>query len=100
MSGLKKGAYDAVHALTSYSAKASPELEGIDLAGVIQDFDTYRKAVEAYRPILEREIADKYNAKLINVYTFPSQQLWCNLKDKSITDVSHQGAGGQKDPHL
>ena len=70
MSGLKKGAYDAVHALTSYSAKASPELEGIDLAGVIQDYGTYRKAVDAYRPILEREVADKYNAKLINVYTF------------------------------
>ncbi len=40
MSGLKKGAYDAVHALTSYSAKASPALEGIDLAGVIQDYGT------------------------------------------------------------
>ena len=61
MSGLKKGAYDAVHALTSYSAKASPALEGIDLAGVIQDFGTYRKAVNAYRSILEREVAEKYN---------------------------------------
>ena len=40
MSGLKKGAFDAVHALTSYSAKASPALEGIDLAGVIQDYGT------------------------------------------------------------
>lgn len=40
MSGLKKGAYDAVHALTSYSAKASPAPEGIDLAGVIQDYST------------------------------------------------------------
>ena len=28
MSGLKKGAYDAVHAVTSYAAKASPALEG------------------------------------------------------------------------
>ena len=96
MSGLKKGAYDAVHALTSYSAKASPALEGIDLAGVIQDFATYRKAVNAYRPILEREIAEKYNAKLINVYTFPSQQLWCNLKDKNITSVSLNDLAGKK----
>ena len=96
MSGLKKGAYDAVHALTSYSAKASPALEGIDLAGVIQDFPTYRKAMAAYRPILEREIADKYNAKLINVYTFPSQQLWCNLKDKSIKNVALKDLAGKK----
>ncbi|MDC0987604.1 TRAP transporter substrate-binding protein, partial [Alphaproteobacteria bacterium] len=96
MSGLKKGAYDAVHALTSYSAKASPALEGIDLAGVIQDYDVYRKAVNAYRPVIAREIAEKYNAKLINMYTFPSQQLWCNLKDKSIKNVSLKDLAGKK----
>ncbi|MEK9722669.1 MAG: TRAP transporter substrate-binding protein [Rhodospirillaceae bacterium] len=96
MSGLKKGAYDAVHALTSYSAKASPALEGIDLAGVIQDFDTYRKAVNAYRPILEREVAEKYNAKIINFYSFPSQQLWCNMGDKSIKSVSLKDLKGKK----
>ena len=96
MSGLKKGAYDAVHALTSYSAKASPALEGIDLAGVIQDYDTYRKAVNAYRPVLEREIAEKYNAKLINVYTFPSQQLWCNLGDRSVKNISLDDLAGKK----
>ncbi len=96
MSGLKKGAYDAVHALTSYSAKASPALEGIDLAGVIQDFETYKKAVDAYRPIIEREVAEKYNGKLINIYTFPSQQLWCNLKDKSVTNVALKDLAGKK----
>ncbi len=96
MSGLKKGAYDAVHALTSYSAKASPELEGIDLAGVIQDYDTYRKAVEAYRPIIAREIADKYNAMLLNVYTFPSQQLWCNMGDRSIEKLSLKDLAGKE----
>jgi len=96
MAGLKKGAYDGVHALTSYSAKASPALEGIDLAGVIQDFGVYRKAVDAYRPIIAREIAEKYNAHLINMYPFPSQQLWCNLKDKSIKNVSLKDLAGKK----
>ena len=96
MSGLKKGAYDGVHALTSYSAKVSPALEGIDLAGVIQDFPTYRKAINAYRSIIEREIAEKYNAKLLNMYTFPSQQLWCNMKDRSIKSVSLKDLAGKK----
>ncbi len=96
MSGLKKGAYDAVHALTSYSAKASPALEGIDLAGVIQDYGTYKKAVDAYRPIIEREVAEKYNAKLINVYTFPSQQLWCNMGDKSVKEIPLKSLAGKK----
>ena len=96
MQGLKKGAYDAVHALTSYSAQKSPALEGIDLAGVVQDYGVYRQAVNAYRPIIARELAEKYNAKLINMYTFPSQQLWCNLKDKSIDYVSIKDLAGKK----
>lgn len=77
---LKLGAFDAVHALTSYTSQDAPPMEGIDLAGVIQDFDTYRKAIDAYRPIIARELAAKYNAKLLMMYAFPSQQLWCNFK--------------------
>lgn len=79
---LKLGAFDAVHALTTYTSQDAPPMEGIDLAGVIQDFDTYRKAIDAYRPIIARELASKYNAKLLMMYAFPSQQLWCNIKGK------------------
>ena len=93
---LKLGVYDAVHGLTSYTSQDSPALEGIDLAGIVQDFDTYREAMIAYRPILERELAEKYNAKLLALYTFPSQQLWCNLGDKSVTSISLKDLGGKK----
>lgn len=96
MQGLKKGAYDAVHALTSYSAQASPALEGIDLAGVVQDFDTYRKTVDAYRPVIARELAEKYNAKLLNMYSFPSQQLWCNMGSKDKKNVTLKDLAGKK----
>ncbi|MGI9522414.1 MAG: TRAP transporter substrate-binding protein [Hyphomicrobiaceae bacterium] len=78
---LKLGTFDAVHGLTSYTSQDSPALEGIDLAGVIQDFDTYRKAMNAYKDVIARELETKYNAKLLMLYTFPSQQLWCNIKD-------------------
>ena len=57
---LELGAYDAVHALTTYTSQDSPPLEGIDLAGVFQDFATYRKALEAYKPVIQRELRDKY----------------------------------------
>jgi len=77
---LKLGAYDAVNAVTGYAAQDAPELEGVDLAGVFQDFTTYRKAIDAYRPVIENALATKYNAKLLYMYSYPSQQLWCNLK--------------------
>jgi TRAP-type C4-dicarboxylate transport system substrate-binding protein len=78
---LELGTYDAVHALTSYTSQDSPALEGLDLGGVIQDLDTYRKAAEAYEPVLRRELAEKSNAELIMLYTFPSQQFWCQFDD-------------------
>ena len=35
--------------------------------------------------MLRRELADKYNAELIMLYTFPSQQLWCKMEGEDIT---------------
>ena len=91
---LEVGAYDAVHALTTYTSQDSPPLEGIDLAGVFQDFPTYRKALNAYKPVIQRELRDKYNAELIMLYTFPSQQLYCKLGEGE--DGHLAGMAGKK----
>jgi len=93
---LKLGMFDAAHAVTTYVAQEIPELEGADLSGVIQDLPTYRKANQAYRNILAREIKEKFNAKLLVVYAWPSQQLWCNLGDKSIKTFGLDQLKGKK----
>ncbi|MCY4230379.1 MAG: transporter, partial [Alphaproteobacteria bacterium] len=93
---LKLGTYDAVHGVTTYVAQDSPAIEGADLAGTIQDLATFRKAVQAYAPVIEREFAEKYDAKLLMLYAWPSQQLWCNLGDKSITQFSLEDLQGKK----
>ena len=87
---LKIGAYDAVHGLTSYTSQDSPPLEGLDLSGVIQDMNTYEKAAQAYRDVIARELDQKYNAKLIMLSTFPSQQIWCKITDgkAQLTDLA------------
>ena len=93
---LKLGAYDVVHAVATYVAQDSPALEGMDLAGVTQDLDTYRKAMDAYKGVLARELADKYNAKLLMVYSFPSQQLYCNLGSRDNKNVHLADLKGKK----
>jgi len=55
-----------------------------------------RKALDIYEPILSREFEQKYNAKLLMIYAWPSQQLWCNLGDKSIKKVSFDDLKGKK----
>jgi TRAP-type C4-dicarboxylate transport system substrate-binding protein len=93
---LKLGVFDAVHGVTTYVAQDSPAIEGADLAGVIQDLPTYRKANEAYRHILAREFEEKYDAKLLMIYGWPSQQLFCNLGDKSIKEYGLDKLAGKK----
>ena len=93
---LKLGTFDAVHALTSYTAQDAPALEGIDLAGVIQDFGKYREAMTAYKPIIERELKEKFNAKMLMLYTFPKQQFFCNFGSKDETAVHLADLEGRK----
>jgi len=93
---LKIGTYDAVHGVTGYVAQDSPAIEGADLAGVFQDLATYEKALNAYEPIIAREFNEKYNSKLLLLYAWPSQQFWCNLGDRSNTNVSLADLKGKK----
>lgn len=93
---LKLGVYDAAHIVLTYATQDSPAMEGADLAGVVQDLPTYRKAIDAYRDIIARELADKYNAQLIMLYAWPSQQLFCNLGDRSMQNVPLSMLKGKK----
>jgi len=96
MRQLKLGVFDGAHALTSYSASDSPAIEGADLAGVVQDLGLYRKVLDVYRPVIEKELQEKFNATVLMMYAFPSQQLWCNLGDKSIKSASLKDLAGKK----
>ena len=93
---LKLGAADVVFAVATYVSQDSPALEGADLPGLVTDLQSYRKVIDAYRPIIARELDDKYNAKLLVVYSWPSQEMWCNLGDKSVTDVRLADLKGKK----
>ncbi|MGB0682159.1 MAG: TRAP transporter substrate-binding protein [Magnetovibrionaceae bacterium] len=105
---LKQGVFDFAYGLPGYVAAENAIFEGGDLSSVTQDIDTQRKVAEAYFPTLEKAFAQYYNAKLLQLYPFPSQILYCktpisgigDLKDKKIrvyaTSLGDfvEGAGG------
>ena len=96
MRQLKLGAFDFAHGVMSYVAGDSPAIEGIDLAGMVQDIKLYRKVLAVYRPILDREFDQKFKSKILMLYAWPSQQLWCNLGDKSAANISLKDMKGKK----
>ena len=93
---LKVGVFDFAHGVTSYVASDAPAIEGVDLSGVVQDLPTYRKVMDSYRGILDQNFNKHFDSKILMLYSFPSQQLWCNLGDKSITSISLKDLKGKK----
>jgi len=96
MRQLKAGVYDFAHGVTTYIASDAPAVEGVDLAGTVQDLTTYRTAMNAYRGVLESEFDKRFQSKILMLYSFPSQQVWCNLKDRSIKKLSLKDLKGKK----
>ena len=84
---VKLGVFDYAYGLPGYVAKENAIFEGGDLSSVSQDIKTQRKVAEAYFPILEKAFAKIYNAKLLQLYPFPSQMLWCNAPLSGIKDL-------------
>jgi len=84
---VKLGVFDYAHGLPGYVAAENAIFEGGDLSSLTQDIDTQRKVADAYFPTLEKAFADIYNAKLLQLYPFPSQTLWCRDEVKGIDDL-------------
>ena len=84
---LKQGVYDEVFGVIGYVAGDNPVLEGADLAGIAQDNKSQRKVTEVYRKILAANFEKSWNAKLMGMYSYPSQMMWCNAEINSVEDM-------------
>lgn len=84
---VKNGVFDFAFGLPGYVVPESEIFEGADLSSLVQNIDVQKQVAHAYFPTLERAFAEKYNAKLMMLYPFPSQMLWCNRKVSSIEDL-------------
>jgi TRAP-type C4-dicarboxylate transport system substrate-binding protein len=64
-----------------------PLLGAPDLAGLNADLAAQRRAVQAYRPTLERALRDGHGIELLAVYTYPAQMLFCNAPVVRLEDL-------------
>ncbi len=84
---LKQGVFDYAYGLPGYVAAEDAVFEGADLSSLAQDIETERKVAEAYFPVLEKAFAEIYNAKLLQLYPFPSQILYCRSEVTGLADL-------------
>jgi len=93
---LRLGAFDFAHGVFSYVASDSPIIEGVDLAGIVENLEIYKKVMKAYRPVLEQEFRDKFNAEILMLYPWPDQQMYCKLEENIGADVGISDLAGKK----
>ena len=78
------GAFDIVESTVGAAARDDAFLEGIDLIGVSTSMDQLKEVIEAFKPELEKRLAEKFNAKALTLWPYGPQVFYC---DAEITGV-------------
>ncbi|MDX9861111.1 MAG: TRAP transporter substrate-binding protein [Rhodospirillales bacterium] len=84
---LKAGAFDVMSVQTGMAARDDAFFEGLDIAGVAPDMKTLRKVVDAYRDEFDARLQKKFNAKVLTLWPFGPQVLYCNGSVNSLEDL-------------
>ena len=84
---LKLGVFDFAHGLIGYVSEGNGLIEGGDLAGMANDFDTLRKILDAYRPTLDKTFRQNFGAKIVAMHPWPPSLLFCTKPVKGPGDL-------------
>ncbi len=85
---LSRGVFDVGTTVGDYTVSDAPELEGMDMPMIAPDVATAREIVDAYRPVLEDIMSERFGgAKLITAVPYPSQMVFCNAEIGGLDDL-------------
>lgn len=93
---LKLGTNDISWSVPGYMAGESPIVEGIELPGITGDAQVMYKVQDAYRSLIDRELREKFNSRLIFYSQQPALQAFCKLTEDEIANFSLDTMKGKK----
>lgn len=85
---IRSGAFDVMSVQVGMASRDEPFFEGIDLAGVAADLDAQREAVNAVRESFDERLQERFNAKLMTLWPFGPQMMFCNGDIESVDDLT------------
>lgn len=74
-------------ALLAVISTEDPEFNAMDLPALNPTIADLRRAMARFRPFLERALTERYGVRLLAVYTYPAQVVWCNRPFASLADL-------------
>lgn len=87
---MRSGAFDVMSIQIGMASRDDPFFEGVDLIGVAPDMAELRKVVTAYREVFDRRLQQKFNAKVLTLWPFGPQTIYCNAQINSVDDLKGQ----------
>lgn len=84
---MKAGLFDIVSLRVSQNSRDEPTLLGMDLVGAAPDYATARKVYEAYRETLDQRLQKQFQVKLLGIWPFGPQILFCKKPLTQLSDL-------------
>ena len=84
---MKAGLFDLVSLRVSQNSRDEPTLLGLDLVGASPDYATGRKVSKAYFDTVDARLQKQFNVKLLAVWPFGPQILFCKKPIAKLADI-------------
>lgn len=84
---MKAGLFDIVSLRVSQNSRDEPTLLGLDLVGASPDYATGRKVAKAYFDTVDARLQQQFNIKLLSVWPFGPQILFCKKPITKLADI-------------
>jgi TRAP-type C4-dicarboxylate transport system substrate-binding protein len=84
---MRLGVIDFGSTVLGYVAGDDARNEAIDLAGLAPDIATARKVSDAYKPVYDKFYGEKFGIKVLGIWPYPAQVIYCNGEVKGLADL-------------
>jgi TRAP-type C4-dicarboxylate transport system substrate-binding protein len=85
---LRLGVVSFGNVLLALAASEEPELNGIDLPLLNPDIGALSQTAEIWRPRLTALLEEQYGVKLLAIYTYPAQVMFCREVFSGLSDLA------------
>lgn len=84
---LKSGLFDIISLRLQQVSRDEPMLLGLDLVGLNPSFAAGKETMAEFEPVVDARLQDRFNTKLLGLWPFGPQVLFCKPGIASLADV-------------
>jgi TRAP-type C4-dicarboxylate transport system substrate-binding protein len=84
---LKSGLFDIVSLRFSQVSRDEPTILGLDLVGLNPTYEAGLATTQAFGPAVDARLQERFNTKLLGIWPFGPQVLFCNAPITQLSDI-------------